>query len=71
MEAGWRAPERFVAKGRDGKTDIYGVILRPTDFDPSIRYPIIEEHYAGPHSAFVPKEFSLGHRGQDMADYKK
>ena len=33
--AGWQTPERFVAKGRDGKTDIYGVIFRPTNFDPT------------------------------------
>ncbi|QDU55365.1 S9 family peptidase [Aeoliella mucimassa] len=56
--AGWQAPERFVAKARDGKTDIYGVIYRPTDFDPNRKYPVLEDLYAGPHSAFVPKGFS-------------
>src|SRR5262249_22630380 len=35
---GWRMPERFVANGRDGKTDIHGVIYRPTNHDPSRRY---------------------------------
>ena len=45
---GWQLPERFVAKGRDGKTDIYGVIFRPTNFDPSKKYPVIENIYAGP-----------------------
>ena len=54
---GWRAPERFVAKARDGKTDIYGVIYRPTDFDPNRKYPILEDLYAGPHDSFVPKSF--------------
>jgi dipeptidyl aminopeptidase/acylaminoacyl peptidase len=34
LETGWRAPERFVAKGRDGKTDIYGIIIRPSNFNP-------------------------------------
>ena len=57
LAAGWRAPERFVSKGRDGKTDIYGIILRPTNFDPQKIYPIIEKIYAGPHSSFVPKRF--------------
>jgi dipeptidyl aminopeptidase/acylaminoacyl peptidase len=57
LATGWRTPERFVAKGRDGVTDIYGVILRPTNFDPTKKYPVIEYIYAGPHSAFVPKEF--------------
>jgi dipeptidyl aminopeptidase/acylaminoacyl peptidase len=58
-KAGWRTPEVFSAKGRDGTTDIWGVIIRPTNFDPSRRYPVIEYIYAGPHSAFVPKTFSL------------
>ena len=57
LATGWRAPERFVAKGRDGKTDIYGVIYRPTNFAPAKKYPVIEYIYAGPHSAFVPKSF--------------
>jgi len=53
--AGWRAPERFVAKGRDGVTDIWGIVVRPPDFDPARRYPVIEKIYAGPHGHFVPK----------------
>ncbi|MCA8990648.1 MAG: prolyl oligopeptidase family serine peptidase [Planctomycetaceae bacterium] len=57
-ETGWQTPEPFVAKGRDGTTDIYGMILRPTNFDPAKKYPVIEYIYAGPHSAFVPKSFS-------------
>ena len=55
---GWQAPEVFVAKGRDGKTDMWGIIQRPTNFDPSRRYPIIEYIYAGPGSAYVPKSFT-------------
>ena len=35
VAAGWHAPEAFSAKGRDGKTDIYGIIIRPTNFDPA------------------------------------
>jgi dipeptidyl-peptidase-4 len=54
---GWRAPERFVAKGRDGLSDIHGIILRPTDCDPAKKYPVIEKIYAGPHGHFVPKSF--------------
>lgn len=53
----WTPPQPFVAKGRDGTTDIYGVIVRPTNFDASKRYPVIEHIYAGPHGAFVPKAF--------------
>ncbi|MGC4003863.1 MAG: DPP IV N-terminal domain-containing protein [Pirellulales bacterium] len=61
VEAGWTKPERFVAKGRDGKTDIYGAIFRPTRFDTNRTYPVIERIYAGPHSSFVPKKFSEWH----------
>ena len=48
----------FVAKGRDGTTDIYGVIIRPTNFDPTKKYPVIENIYAGPQDSFVPKTFA-------------
>ena len=57
MAAGFKVPEPFVAKGRDGRTDIYGLIVKPRDFDPAKRYPVIENIYAGPHSSFVPKTF--------------
>lgn len=55
--AGFKAPEVFVAKGRDGLTDIWGLIVRPRDFDPGRRYPVVENIYAGPHDSFVPKTF--------------
>lgn len=54
---GWIAPEVFTAKGRDGKTDIWGIIQRPTNFDPSKHYPVIEYIYAGPGDAYTPKDF--------------
>ncbi|WP_340114890.1 S9 family peptidase [Maribellus mangrovi] len=57
VEKGWIEPEPFVAKGRDGKTDIWGNIFRPTNFDASKSYPIIEYIYAGPHSSFAQKDF--------------
>ena len=57
-KAGWRAPEVFVAKGRDGKTDIWGLVWKPTNFDPSKKYPVIENIYAGPHGSHTPKSFS-------------
>lgn len=57
LAAGWKAPEVFVAKGRDGATDIWGLVVRPRDYDPARRYPVIENIYAGPHDSFVPKTF--------------
>ena len=59
LAEGWRMPEVFCAKGRDGETDIWGVIVRPVDFDPSKKYPVIEYIYAGPHDSFVPKSFTV------------
>jgi dipeptidyl aminopeptidase/acylaminoacyl peptidase len=67
-EAGWKAPEVFVAKARDGRTDIWGLINRPLDFDPSQKYPVIEYIYAGPHGSFVPKTFSPFNRMQALAE---
>jgi dipeptidyl aminopeptidase/acylaminoacyl peptidase len=67
-EEGWQAPEPFVAKGRDGETDIWGVIVRPTDFDPNKNYPVIEYIYAGPHDSFVPKSFSSYHHMMSLAE---
>jgi dipeptidyl aminopeptidase/acylaminoacyl peptidase len=61
IAAGWQAPERFVAKGRDGKTDIWGVMWRPTNFDARKRYPIIEKIYAGPQGFFVPKQWAINY----------
>jgi dipeptidyl-peptidase-4 len=65
-EAGWQAPEPFVAKDRDGKFDIYGVIFRPLNFDPKKKYPVVEDIYAGPHDSFVPKSWTVwfGHRSE-------
>ncbi len=57
-KAGWRAPEVFVAKARDGVTDIWGIIVKPTNFDPKKKYPVIENIYAGPQGSFVPKTFT-------------
>ena len=56
-KAGWKPPERFVSKGRDDRTDIHGVIYRPTNFDKSKTYPVIESIYAGPQGQFVPVGF--------------
>ncbi len=61
LATGWNYPEVFTAKGRDGVTDIWGIIIRPLGFDPSRKYPVIENIYAGPHNSFVPKSFRITH----------
>jgi dipeptidyl aminopeptidase/acylaminoacyl peptidase len=55
---GWKAPEVFVAPGRDGKTDMWGIIQRPSNFDPNKKYPVIEYIYSGPGDQYVPKTFT-------------
>lgn len=56
--SGWSPPERFTAKGRDDATDIHGIIIRPRNFDPTRKYPVVEDIYAGPHDHFVPTRYS-------------
>ena len=68
LESGWTVPERFVAKGRDGQTDIYGILIRPSHFDPTKAYPVIEDIYAGPTAAYVPKAFGLEEDQHALAD---
>lgn len=68
IKAGWQAPEVFVAKARDGKTDIWGIINRPMNFNPEKKYPVVEHIYAGPHYSFVPKTFSACNRMQTLAE---
>ena len=68
VKAGWKPPEVFVAKGRDGTTDIWGIIIRPSRFDPSKKYPVIENIYAGPQGSFVPKSFFAYNQMQSQAE---
>lgn len=68
LETGWKMPEPFVAKGRDGKTDIWGVIFRPMNLDESKKYPVIESIYAGPHGSFVPKTWRDFYSAQSLAE---
>jgi dipeptidyl aminopeptidase/acylaminoacyl peptidase len=68
VKAGWKAPEVFVSPGRDGVTEIWGVIFRPTNFSPARKYPVIENIYAGPQGSFVPKVFSAYSPMQSIAD---
>jgi dipeptidyl aminopeptidase/acylaminoacyl peptidase len=69
LATGWRMPEVFTSKARDGMTDIWGIIIRPTNFDPSKKYPVIENIYAGPQGSFVPKTFSTQAGMQSIAEF--
>lgn len=67
-ESGWQMPEVFSAKGRDGKTDIWGILYRPAKIKAGQKLPIIEDVYAGPQDSFVPKSFSPGNRYKAFND---
>jgi len=68
LATGIRLPEVFVSKARDGVTDIWGIMFRPSNFDPAKKYPVIEQIYAGPQGSFVPKNFSLYGETQSLAE---
>ncbi len=61
--AGWQRPRTFQAKGRDGKTEIYGNIYFPKNYDPAKKYPVLEYIYAGPHDSHVVNDFHLTGNG--------
>jgi dipeptidyl-peptidase-4 len=54
---GWVYPEPFQVKAADGETDILGLMWRPIGFDPSKKYPVIDQCYTGPHGITTPKTF--------------
>jgi dipeptidyl aminopeptidase/acylaminoacyl peptidase len=56
----YKFPTPFTALGRDGKTTIYGAIWRPSQFDPTKKYPIIDQSYTGPHTFMFPRNFNAG-----------
>ncbi len=58
QNAGWKFPEPFQGRAADGSTDLYGLIWKPSNFDPAKKYPIVEHVYTGPHGFFVPKTFA-------------
>ncbi|MEU8773610.1 DPP IV N-terminal domain-containing protein [Streptomyces sp. NPDC048606] len=62
---GWTPPERFRVKAADGETDLYGVLYRPRGFDPTRRYPVIDNVYPGPQVTRVTPSFDPGGMGID------
>lgn len=68
VATGWRAPERVHAKGADGKTDIYGVMWTPSDFDPRKRYPVVVQVYPGPTYEKHPVGFAADNSNAALAE---
>ncbi len=52
-ESGWVAPEQFTVKARDGETDLYGLMYKPSNFDSTKSYPVLNYLYPGPQSGSV------------------
>ena len=67
VAAGWKPPIPLTVKARDGATDLYGLMFRPTTFDPSKKYPIIDNIYPGPQTGSVGSRSFSASRGDTQA----
>lgn len=67
-DSGFRMPRPFSVKARDGETDLYGLLVKPSDFDPENTYPIVVSIYPGPQVGSVgSRSFTTNRRGQAHA----
>jgi len=66
-EVNWVPPVPFTVKARDGETDLYGLIFKPTHFDPNKKYPIINQIYPGPQMGSVQGRSFLASRWDKQA----
>ena len=67
IEEGWKPPVPFTVKARDGKTDLYGLMFKPTNFDPNKKYPIINYIYPGPQTGSVGSRSFRASHGENQA----
>ncbi|HUH31785.1 MAG TPA: DPP IV N-terminal domain-containing protein [Rhodanobacter sp.] len=67
VAAGWVPPTPFTVRARDGKTDLYGMLFKPTNFDATQRYPIIDYVYPGPQTGSVRGRSFSAARGDHQA----
>ena len=67
LSSGWQPPEPFTVKARDGETDLYGLMYRPTHFDPARSYPVVNYLYPGPQSGSVGSRSFRASRGDKQA----
>jgi dipeptidyl aminopeptidase/acylaminoacyl peptidase len=69
IEAGFKYPEPFMVKADDGITDLYGVMYKPFNFDPSRKYPVIAFVYPGPQTESVTKTFNPRSNNISLAQF--
>jgi dipeptidyl aminopeptidase/acylaminoacyl peptidase len=67
VASGWKPPILFSVKAADGTTDIYGQLFRPTNFDSTKKYPIINQAYPGPQGGSVGSRAFAAARGDKQA----
>ncbi|HWP55240.1 MAG TPA: DPP IV N-terminal domain-containing protein [Pyrinomonadaceae bacterium] len=53
LATGWKPPVPITVKARDGVTDLYGLLFKPTNLDEKKKYPIINHIYPGPQGGSV------------------
>jgi len=53
ITSGWVAPEPFIVKARDQITDLYGLLYKPSNFEETKAYPVLNYLYPGPQSGSV------------------
>jgi dipeptidyl-peptidase-4 len=63
LAAGYHPPQEFVARSADGSADLWCLIYKPTNFDPSKRYPVVDTQYATPYTTIVGRDFERAIRG--------
>jgi len=70
IASGWVPPIPIKVKARDGKTDVYGFMFKPSKFDPSKKYPIVNQVYPGPQiGSCGGRSFQAAHRDmQSLAE---
>lgn len=58
LKLGFVFPERFSVLSQDGKTKLYGILIKPTELEEGKKVPVVDHIYGGMHSSFVPKRFT-------------
>jgi dipeptidyl aminopeptidase/acylaminoacyl peptidase len=67
LATGWKPPMPITMKAADGKTDIYGLLFRPINFDPTKKYPVVNNAYPGPQSGSTGSRSFSAARGDRQA----
>ncbi|MBA6342771.1 DPP IV N-terminal domain-containing protein [Colwellia sp. MB02u-10] len=66
-DTGWQAPTPFIVKDRNNEHDIYGLMYKPSDFDASKSYPVVNYLYPGPQVGSIRGRHFRSARGDNQA----